>query len=161
MTHNVRQCLEKLPFPASTRCALLFYTSRRAALNPCETRKRPRKNGSAHCSLLSCPLTICQNHPPIPRHPTITKISEKHHETAHQSLNSLPFLAQAPAGQFLRRRNYVNQTNHMHPDRRRCFYLAVKNPPNTSRRFPSMLRPQEQPFCLARSMTLSAFCSPV
>lgn len=157
MTHNVRQCLEKLPFLASTRCALLFHTSRRSALTPCETRKRPRKNGSAHCSLLSCPLTICQNHPPILRQPAITKISEKYHVTAHQSLNSLQFLTQAPAGQFSRCRKYVNQTNQMHPDRRRCFYLAVKNPPNIPHRFPSVLRPQVQPICPMRSMILSAF----
>jgi hypothetical protein len=141
MIYNVRQCTGKPPFSASARCAPFFRTSRRASLTPCETRERPRGNGSAHCSLLSCPQTFRQNHPPIQRQPTITKISEKHHATAHQSLNSLPFLAQAPAGQFLRRRKNANQTNHMHPDRRRCFYLAVKNLRNFPRRFPSILRP--------------------
>lgn len=131
--HNVRQHLEKLPFSASARCASFFRTSRRASLTPCETRERPGENGSAHCSLLSCPLTICQSHPPIQRQPTITKISEKHHAAAHKALNLLVFLATTPAGQFLRRRNCVNQTNHMHPDRRRCFYLAINPGPPTLR----------------------------
>lgn len=106
--------------------ARFFRTSRSAAPTPCKTTKRPGKDGTAHRSLLSCPPIFHQNHPPILRQPTMTKIRQKPPETAHKIENFLVFLADVPAGQFFRRRYYVSQTNHMLPDRRRRFYLAIK-----------------------------------
>jgi hypothetical protein len=47
---------------------------------------------------------------------------------ASRALNLLGFLIKAPQTQFLRRRIKLKYLNTLHPNRRRCFYLAIKFP---------------------------------
>ena len=111
MTNDVRQRTGKPAFFASSRCASFSHTSRSISLTPCESRKRPGKNGIAHRSPLSCPRNFRQNHLPILRQPAMTKNRKMPPQMAHHSLNSLPFLAQAPAGSFLTGIKRGNQTS--------------------------------------------------
>jgi hypothetical protein len=47
-----------------------------------------------------------------------------------------------------RHRNFFNKPNHIHPDRRRCFYLAIKKSVKTCRRATSTLRKFKAGICV-------------
>ena len=59
--HDVRQRVENQPFLPCARCAPIFCTSRSPLLTPCETRKRPGKDGSHIAPLYLALSNFLQN----------------------------------------------------------------------------------------------------